>query len=551
MKTDLELSDSFWFGRQVAARGAPVNEALQVLLVEDNAADALLVREMFSKEKAGSFELTHLLRMSDAVVHLAKGGVDVVLLDLGLPDGHGLETVRRAHTAAPGVPVIVLTGLDDDALAAAAMAEGAQDYLIKGQIESRALPRALRHAIERYRMQRETELLRSHQMQFKDEFLSHVSHELRSPLTAIYQFVTILLDRLAGDLAPKQHEYLEVVLRNVNQLQAMINDLLEVTRMQAGKLTIELQSTPVADAIGYAVNTLQGAADAKGIKLSADFTFALPLPPVCADPMRVRQILTILLDNAIKFTPANGVVKVRALMTEGNSGWVRLEVSDTGCGISPHLAERIFERLYQAADPASAGRKGLGLGLYICKELVTRHGGRIWVESAPVEGSVFYVTLPVFSLPDMVESVVRKAGRNESPLVFIVAQIDSPAGWFSDELRAEQVQGIRDLLSRCLHSDLDVLLPKIGSAGPTELFFIVALTDQIGGEAIVQRIRRRVDRSEYVTQAGLTVSIASQLLDAIQAGAPESTDDSVAKMSARIQGLIDFELTSRDIANAN
>ncbi len=528
-----------------------MNEALQVLLVEDNAGDARLLREMFSKEKAGSFELTHLLRMSEAVVHLAKGEVDVVLLDLGLPDGHGLETVRRAHAVAPGVPVIVLTGLDDEELAAAAMAEGAQDYLIKGQIENRALPRALRHAIERYRMQRETELLRTNQMQFKDEFLSHVSHELRSPLTAIYQFVTILLDRLAGELEPKQHEYLEIVLRNVKQLQSMINDLLEVTRMQAGKLTIELQSTPVADAIGYAVNTLQGAADAKMIELSADIDSALPLPPVCADPMRVRQILIILVDNAIKFTPANGVVKVRARIAEGNPGSVRLEVSDTGCGVSPHLTERIFERLFQEADPSSAGRKGLGLGLYICKELVTRQGGRIWVESAPVQGAVFYVTLPVFSLPDMVDSLVRKARRNESPIVFVVAEISSPAGWPSDELRAEHVQGIRDLLSRCLHSDLDVLLPKIGFAGPTELFFIVALTDQIGGEAIVKRIRRRVDRSEYVTHARLTVSISSQLLDATETGAAEATDDSVAKMSAQIQGLIDFELTSREAANAN
>src|ERR1700732_237905 len=266
-------------------------KALQVLVVEDNAGDARLLRQMFSKEKSGSFELTHLLRMSEAVVHLAKGGVDIILLDLGLPDGHGLDTVRRAHAVAPGVPVIVLTGLDDEALAAAAMTEGAQDYLIKGQIENRALPRALRHAIERFRMQRESELLRTNQMQFKDKFLSHVSHELRSPLTAIYQFVTILLDRLAGELEPKQHEYLEIVLRNVKQLQSMINDLLEVTRMQAGKLAIELQSTPVADAIGYAVNTLQGAADAKMIELSADIDSALPLPPVCADPMRVRQIL--------------------------------------------------------------------------------------------------------------------------------------------------------------------------------------------------------------------------------------------------------------------
>ena len=121
-------------------------QALRILLVEDNAGDALLLREMFRKEKAGSFELTHMLRMSEAVAHLAKGAVDVVLLDLGLPDGHGLDTVRRAHSVAPDVPVIVLTGLDDEALAAAAMAEGAQDYLIKGQIENRALPRALRHA---------------------------------------------------------------------------------------------------------------------------------------------------------------------------------------------------------------------------------------------------------------------------------------------------------------------------------------------------------------------------------------------------------------------
>ena len=101
-----------------------------------------------------------------------------------MPDGHGLDTVRRAHAVAPGVPMIVLTGLDDEALAAEAMKEGAQDYLIKGQIENRALPRALRHAIERQRMHTETDMIRTQQMEFKDEFLSHVSHELRSPLTA-------------------------------------------------------------------------------------------------------------------------------------------------------------------------------------------------------------------------------------------------------------------------------------------------------------------------------------------------------------------------------
>src|ERR1700675_4912759 len=216
-------------------------KALHVLLVEDNAGDARLLREMFSTEKAGSFELTHLLRMSEAMIHLGKGGVDVVLLDMGLPDVHGLDTVRQAHAMAPSVPLIVLTGLDDEGLAAEAMKEGAQDYLIKGQIENRALPRALRHAIERHRMQAESDQIRTNQMQFKDEFLSHVSHELRSPLTAIYQFVTILLDKLAGELNLEQHQYLQIILRNVKQLHAMINDLLEVTRMQGGKFQLALE----------------------------------------------------------------------------------------------------------------------------------------------------------------------------------------------------------------------------------------------------------------------------------------------------------------------
>src|SRR6202140_2300879 len=216
-------------------------KALQVLLVEDNAGDARLIREMFSNEGPDSFELTHCLRMREAEIRLADHGVDIVLLDLGLPDGHGLDTVRRAHAVAPDIPMIVLTGLDDETLAAEAMKEGAQDYLIKGQIENRALPRALRHAIERHRMHAEADRVRTHQLQFKDEFISHVSHELRSPLTAIYQFVTILLDGLAGALNPEQHRYLEIALRNVKQLDSMINDLLDVTRAQSGKLIVELQ----------------------------------------------------------------------------------------------------------------------------------------------------------------------------------------------------------------------------------------------------------------------------------------------------------------------
>jgi len=523
------------------------DKALQVLLVEDNAGDARLLREMFSTEAPGSFELTHLLRMSDALLHLGKGGVDVVLLDMGLPDAHGLDTVRQAHAMAPSIPLIVLTGLDDEALAAEAMKEGAQDYLIKGQIENRALPRALRHAIERHRMQAESDLIRTNQMQFKDEFLSHVSHELRSPLTAIYQFVTILLDKLAGELNVEQREYLEIVFRNVKQLHAMINDLLEVTRMQAGKLQIDLQQTSISDAIVYAVDTLQGAAAAKGITLTSEIEHHLP--PACGDPTRIRQILIILLDNAIKFTPANGAVKVNAGVSEEDSNLLLLEVSDTGCGISAEMTERIFERLFQTEDPASAGRKGLGLGLFICKELVTRQGGRIWAASTLGKGTVFFVTLHVFSLPNLIAPALKRERQTQGPITLVVTEIGSQTGWLSEEVRAEQSKVVREVLQRCMHADLDILLPKVGPAGATELFFLLAITDEIGGAAIAKRIQERLDEYEHTQKAGLTISTSYRSVDAIKRYSNESMKDFVEKVASQIQELMNEEILARMVKN--
>jgi signal transduction histidine kinase len=521
-------------------------KTLQVLLVEDNAGDARLLCEMFSKERPDSFELTHFLRMREAEIHLAKGGVDIVLLDMGLPDGHGLDTVRRAHAAAPSVPMIVLTGLDDEILAAEAMKEGAQDYLIKGQIETRALPRALRHAIERHRMQIETDLIRVQQIQFKDEFLSHVSHELRSPLSAIRQFVTILLDGLAGDLKPEQHEYMGIVLRNVKQLQAMIHDLLEVTRVQAGKLMIEPQCTSISDAIAYAVETLQGAATAKRIALSSDTECRLP--SVCTDPTRIRQILIILVDNAIKFTPANGEVQIHARVSDEDPSLLVLEVSDSGCGISPDMTERIFERLFQTSDPSLEGRKGLGLGLYICKELVTRQGGQIWAKSAPGGGSVFSVTLPIFSLPNLISPAFRKVGRADGPVTLVVTEIGSQSGWLSNDVRAEQSHGVREVLQRCLHSHLDVLLPKMGVAGAVELFFIVAITDAIGGVAISKRIKEQLH--EHVQQAGLTLSTSYQSVARTKRDSSESIEEFLKQLASGIQQLINVEISSRRVVNA-
>jgi signal transduction histidine kinase len=519
-----------------------MNAPLHVLLVEDNASDVVLFQQMFRREPEGSFTMSHLIRMEDAERRLAQGGVDIVLLDMGLPDARGLDTVRRARAAAPGVPMIVLTGLDDEALADEAMKEGAQDYLIKGQIENRALPRALRYAIERYRMQAEANLIQATQLRYKDEFLSHVSHELRSPLFAIYQFITLLLDNLAGEVKPEQRQYLEIVLRNVRQLQAMIDDLLEVTRIQAGKMTIDLQCASIAEAVHFVVDTLQAVARAKQITLSAEL--AAGLPPVWADPKRIRQILIILLDNAIKFTPSGGVVQVRAYAS-GACRFVTIEVADSGCGFSPEMQGRIFERLFQTDGSASTGRKGLGLGLHICKELVTRQGGTIQAAGAEGQGAVFSVALPVFSLANLVAPVFCEQGCGDDCFTLIIAEAGSKVGWLSEEVRLETCLSVRETLQHCLYGDRDLLLPRMAAAGEFELFFLVAATNPSGAEALTARILRRLDDPEHIEYADLTFTITHRVLKNIGRQVAESAHACRDRAAADLQRVMDEEFSKR------
>src|SRR5208337_5155435 len=163
----------------------------------------------------------------------------VVLLDLNLPDSHGAETFRRLIEHAPNVPVVVLSGQDDEGLAMKAVHNGVQDYLVKTNLSSKHLERAIRYAVERQALLRALGIAQKKELEFKNRFLSHVSHELRTPLTCIHQYVTLLLDGLAGPLAPDQSDHLKTVLKSVNQLHAMIRDLLEATRAEGGKLRIE------------------------------------------------------------------------------------------------------------------------------------------------------------------------------------------------------------------------------------------------------------------------------------------------------------------------
>ena len=228
-----------WFVMLAGAGRAPTggtvsNQPTHVLLIEDNQGDADLVR-LRLVESNSDLEVSCADRLSTGLAALAVKPPAVVLLDLNLPDSRGADTFREVLHRAPSVPVVVLSGRDDEDLAITAIHQGAQDYLVKGQFDGRQLGRAMRYAVERQGLLTALDMSRKQQLQFKEQFLSQLSHELRTPLTCAHQFVTILLEELAGPLASEQRDHLETILRSVNQVRVMIGDRIEATRAESGK----------------------------------------------------------------------------------------------------------------------------------------------------------------------------------------------------------------------------------------------------------------------------------------------------------------------------
>jgi signal transduction histidine kinase len=397
---------------------------------------------------------------------------------------------------------------------------------------------------ERKRAEEALEQGAKDQIRFKDEFLSHVSHELRSPLTAIKQFTTILLGGLAGELNKEQREYQQIVLKNIRQLQSMIDDLLDVTRAEAGKLSVDPESISAWDAVTDSLNTLRVSSEAKGVSLVSDLPPALP--PVHADQTRLRQILIILLDNAIKFTPKGGTVRIRAKLQERDPGFVVLEVSDTGCGMNAEASERVFERLYQVEQPSQASREGLGLGLFICKELVTRQGGKIWVESQPQEGSTFSFTLPVFSLNNVIAPLLKDDRWPAESVALVMAEICFGAGGSLDS-QQEWRREVRDLVQRCLLPNLDVLLPKMSYGADGERFFVAAFADETGASVLAKRIRDQFECLPRLKRNDLTLSVTYTMLKTFPLEGGSSLENMVTTMAASLEESIKSQVLSEGI----
>ena len=226
----------------------------------------------------------------------------------------------------------------------------------------------------------------------KSEFLASMSHELRTPLNAIIGFSQVLRERMFGQLNTKQEEYLDDILASAYHLLSLINDVLDLSKVEAGQIELEIAPFSLRDALESGVVMVRERAsdDGVSVELSAD----PEVDPVEGDERRIRQVVFNLLANAVKFTPSGGSVDVCAARVNGE---VRVSVSDTGPGVAPEDCERIFEE-FQQTGAGLALREGTGLGLALSKRLVELHGGRIWVDSEVGTGSTFVFTLPVRSV---------------------------------------------------------------------------------------------------------------------------------------------------------
>jgi signal transduction histidine kinase len=467
-----------------------VQETTSILLIEDNPGDADLVR-LRLVEGHTPVRVNCVNRLSDGLASLTIETPSVVLLDLNLPDSRGAETFRKVIEHAPNVPIVVLSGQDDEALAMKAVHQGVQDYLVKGNLSSKHLERSIRYAVERQAMIRALEIAQKKQLDFKNQFLSHVSHELRTPLTCIHQYVTILLDGLAGPMAPDQNDHLKTVLKSVNQLHAMIRDLLEATRAETGKMRVEPRCIVLAELMRQTVAMMKPIADEKRVGLEVGIDQRLPL--VLADPDRVLQVLINLVDNALKFTPPDGAVMLQANMVEADQNFVYVAVSDTGRGMGPEAKSLIFERLYQDGDSIDDNRSGLGLGLFICREIIKLHGGRIWVSSELAQGSTFTFTLPVYSLAKLLMPVAVHNHRLRPSFILVRVELTPLTSPPKGNWKEAWQQGL-DILQRCVYLDKDLVLPPMGAAGTMETFLVVAATDMQQSGVMTTRIREQLQR---------------------------------------------------------
>lgn len=387
-------------------------ETLRILLVEDNPTDALLVRHALAEATSPAFNLVHAEVLQCALELVVQRSFDLILLDLGLPDSQGIESLARLRGRAPEVPVLVLTGLDDEEVGLKAVHEGAQDYLLKSCVSEKILPRIIRYSIERKRLE---DLLRqSQRLDAVGQLAGGIAHDFNNLLTLINGHISLLAADQGLSAASAE---------SVREIQAASRRAAELTRQLltfSRRQPLQVRKLELAEVVRESVQMF-GRLIGDDIVLEVEPAPALPA--VEGDAGMLQQVLLNLVVNSRDAMPRGGKLSIRTFTktvseaeadrhTDATAGeFVCLEVRDTGTGIPAELLPRIFEPFFTT----KAVGKGTGLGLASVYGIVRQHRGWIKVTSEPGRGATFEILLPkcVASVPERVQAAPAPAP--ESP----------------------------------------------------------------------------------------------------------------------------------------
>lgn len=353
--------------------------SLKILLIEDNPGDARLVEEaLCNGANAGRHDLEWAPSLEDGLRRLDAGGIDVLLLDLGLPESTGIETFRRACAEASDVPIIVLTSLDDEWVADSAVAMGAQDYIVKAEIEGNVLGRAIRYALERKRAELDLRRVNAE----LEGYARTVSHDLRSPLSAITLACEVLGESYDLELEEFRNEASEtitIIRRNVGKCHSLIEELLALAR--AGQRSEDVSDVDLSEIVGLVLEEKQVEIAGRGMSIRVDED----LGKIRATDAHMYQLFSNLINNAIQHNAsAQPRLEVRFLGTGGGSAR-RYLVRDNGRGIPAELMNVLTMPFVKG------GESGVGIGLSIVQKIVKLYGGELKAYNDP--GPTFEFTL--------------------------------------------------------------------------------------------------------------------------------------------------------------